>query len=354
MGAMGLGLFGVGGTARAASVTLSTTVSRRLAQTHSSGVALDGRYTISNFEINEFSVQATTSISVTSRFTSCTTTSMGATSCTTSTSTFSTSNLYGDAFDGFLELAVNGNSFNDPDGVVDLTGDTLTSDIQTDIVAGIDAQVEFRIFTERTSTSLGTIRALYTLTNTSAADIAVNVLVDGNYGSDGGTRIQATSNADLTNDATDLWVYSNDQNTGSDPSEGSDPGITVSRYGTGAAVVPTNETTVADGNGFFGHGYAVTVPAGATRRVLVFVELSKTNAGATADAADLETLEAAQAAGLTSGLSATQMGEIVNYAPLSSAAAASKSDSGAMDLPGLLAALGSLIVLRRRNAAQGR
>jgi hypothetical protein len=224
-----------------------------------------------------------------------------------------------DAFDNALILAVDGTLFQNPDTTVDLTGDTVTSDTAT-IVPGVDAQVRYNFFPGRP-----VARALFSLTNTTGAPISVDAAVLGDYGSDNGTAVQATSSGDTVIDGADLWYITDDQ--GGQPSGQNKPGrggdrgfgdprITLSRYGADADVVPFNALTPGPNSPVFGLRYPITIAAGATARILVFIELSdptvSVEAAATA-AADFESLDALTSAGLLSGLSSTEIGEIVNY-----------------------------------------
>lgn len=229
---------------------------------------------------------------------------------------------FGDAFDNAMILSVNGTFFVNPDTTVDLTGDTVTSDT-VEIVSGIQAQVRYTFFSGRPL-----VRALFSLTNTSAAPINVNAVIFGDYGSDSATNVAATSSGDTIIDGADFWYITDDSGSGgqgpnsvkprggTEPNGFGDPRVTISRYGSGAAVVPTNALTPGPGDAEFGLRYAVTIQPGQTVRILNFAELSDPTqdvAGAAAAAADFESLSALDAAGLLTGLSAQEQGELVNY-----------------------------------------
>jgi hypothetical protein len=255
------------------------------------------------------------------------------------------------AFDVALTLAVNGNMFVNPDGVVDLSGDTVTANTVEDIVDGIDADVEFYFSPDR-----AVVRALYSLTNTTDEDITVNVLVSGNYGSDNSTNVAESQSGDDEADKTDKWYVTTDD-TGDGPE---DAVVTTTRYGTGASVIPTNALTPGeeDDKDYYGMRYKVTVPADSTRRVMVFHELGRT-AKANADAAtDFESLTALDSAGLLSGLSRTEQEEIVNYSDSDSGSSTTNGSSddgggGALGLPDLLIGFGLLALFRRRRSGRG-
>lgn len=279
-----------------------------------------------------------------------------------------------DAFDNAMILSVDGNLFINPDSTVDLTGDTVTSDTLT-IVPGIDAQVRYTFVTGRPL-----VRALYSLTNTTGAPLTVNAAVLGDYGSDSNTEVVATSNGNTIIEGSDLWYITDDQGAGGGkgipgqstradkitaPNGSGDPRITLSRYGTGAAVIPLNALTPGNGDSqaaTFGLRYPVTIAPGATARILVFAELSDPTldvAGAVADAADFVSLPALQSAGLLAGLSANETGEIVNYAqpggpqpPVGEAVdLPALSSGGLLTLFGVIGGLGYFEMRRRRKIA---
>ena len=281
------------------------------------------------------------------------------------------SSSFADAFDNALILSVDGNLFVNPDSTVDLTGDTVTSDTVT-IIPGIDAQVRYTFMQGRPLA-----RALYSLTNTTGAPISVNAAVLGDYGSDDNTEVVATSNGNTTIEGNDFWFITDDQgiaptrskqtkklNKGNVPDgKGgfSDPRVTISRYGAGAAVIPTNALTPGNGNSqnaTFGLRYAVTIAPGATARLLVFAELSDPSvspAAAVASAADFESVTAMQNAGLLAGISAAEINQIVNYvAPTGPGPVAEAIDLPALSPSGLLGLLGMIgglgfFELRRRR-----
>ncbi|MEP6881661.1 MAG: hypothetical protein ABI866_06685, partial [Dokdonella sp.] len=272
---------------------------------------------------------------------------------------------FSDAFDNALILSVNGTLFQNPDSTVDLTGDTVTSDTVT-IVPGIDAQVRYTFISGRP-----VVRALYSLTNTSAAPISVNAAVLGDYGSDGNTEVVATSNGNTIIEGSDLWYITDDQGSGGpkhakknlepDGKGGGDPRVTLSRYGTGAAVIPTNALTPGNGDSqaaTFGLRYPVTIAPGATARLLVFAQLSDPTApvaNAIAAAADFESVAAMQSAGLLAGITPDETSQIVNYVrPGGPGPVAEAVDLPTLSPAGLLTLLGAIggfgyFELRRRK-----
>ncbi len=224
---------------------------------------------------------------------------------------------FSNAFDDALHLAVNGVLFVNPDAIVDLTGDTVTSGTQT--LAGIETEIQYYFHPTRP-----VVRAMYSFENTSTTDISIKALVAGALSSDLTTTIQATSTGDTTpipDDTLDLWRISNDQtNIGTDSS--TDPAITLTRFGTGTSVTPISVLTLGDGSvntgaaDNFGERYDLTIAAGETARILVFAEINKTISEATSCAVDFASLDAAFTAGMLTGLSFTEVNEVVNYGAL--------------------------------------
>ncbi|VAW51656.1 hypothetical protein MNBD_GAMMA05-1502 [hydrothermal vent metagenome] len=219
------------------------------------------------------------------------------------------------AFDGALFMATLQSGvtkrFDNPDGTVDLTGNTLTSDLQTDFLTGIDAQIEYYFHPVRPL-----VRALYSFENTTGGEITFQVYIGGNLQSKNATNIQSTSNNDTNVEASDLWIISSNKSLGTDPTTGTTdtPVITISRFGTGA-VEPKNGVQLANGAGTFGHLYDVTIPKSSTRRILVFAELNSSIDNAKIAATDFETLEAAELAGLLTEFISNDitLDEIINY-----------------------------------------
>jgi hypothetical protein len=219
------------------------------------------------------------------------------------------------AFDGALFMATlqSGTTkiFENPDATVDLTSNTLTSDLITGFLTDIDAQIEYFFHPSRSL-----VRALYSFENTSNTEITFSVYIGGNLTSGTATNIQSTSDNDTTVETSDVWVISSNKSTGTNPTTGTTdtPVITISRFGTGSTE-PKNGIQLADGTGTFGYLYDVTVPANSTRRIMVFAELNSTIDNAKTNATDLGTLEAAESAGLLTGFISNNISfdEIINY-----------------------------------------
>ncbi|MFZ2236524.1 MAG: hypothetical protein WBP11_04615, partial [Dokdonella sp.] len=138
-----------------------------------------------------------------------------------------------------------------------------------------------------------------------------------------------------------------------------DPRITLSRYGTGAAVIPSNALTPGNGDSqtaTFGLRYPVTIAPGATARLMVFAQLSDPTlapAAAIAAARDFESVPALQAAGLLSGLSANELSEVVNYVqagvPAVMVPVPVLSPGGLLALLGAVGGLGYFSMRRRKK-----
>ncbi len=231
------------------------------------------------------------------------------------------------AFDASLYMAMrlSGSTrlFKNPDSKVDLTGDNLSADRITDFFPGVSAQIEYYFHPSRPL-----VRALYSFENTSGSSQTFDVIIGGNLGSADATTIQATSHragnadtSDTTLETDDRWLVTNNQPPGNDPDNSvatDTPVVTISRFGSGG-VAPANGITpgnlAGSLSGTYVHRYTVTVANNATARILVFVELSRSIETAKTCARDFETLDAADAAGLLTGLaSRIDLDEIVNYA----------------------------------------
>ena len=257
---------------------------------------------------------------------------------------------YSDAFDGVLGMSVDGTVFKNPDGTLDFTGDVVTSDPVT-FAGNIDAKIEYAFDGSRGGTSVGGFRAMYTLINNSGAEKEVTVNIFGDLASDKYTTIQATESGDLLSDDADKWTVSSEMEPGVETILGWTPTMLVTRYGTGATVVPAQTSVLGEGdavytnkhNDAFANEYVLTIPAGETQRILVFIEAHMSNAGAEAAAADFESLTAAKNAGALEGLTTDQLKEVVNYKYV----APSSSDSGAFGLSALFALFGIPALLRR-------
>jgi hypothetical protein len=277
---------------------------------------------------------------------------------------------FAEAFDNVLHLAVNGVLFVNPDASVDLTGDTVSSGTRT-LANVVDTGIQYYFHPDRP-----VVRAMYSFKNTSTSEISIKALIAGALSSDLSTTIQATSTADSTpvpDDSKDLWRVSNDQtNIGTDSS--TDPAITLTRFGSGASVIPVSVLTLGDdsvntntgGPDNFGERYDISIAAGETARILVFAEISKTIDEATSCAVDFASLDAAAKADMLTGLLVEEVNEVVNYGDLGDIAAPATTclkvttppdpdptppadedeDTGALNLTALTTLLGLLTLVR--------
>ena len=211
----------------------------------------------------------------------------------------------GDTYDGGLCMMVADTGFAGPTSV-DLTGSTLTSGPIG--MSGLDVTYQYAFLNTRPA-----VRALASFANPSTTAITVPVTFATNLGSDDRTITGASSSGDAFLDATDRWAM-----TGGDV----DPTVVHVVAGPGnAPVVPS-----ASGLGRKGAGctvtttfldemcttFSVTVPAGATRRLMVVDEL------AVDPAAALPVAESYDARGtilneLTADLSPAAKAQIVNW-----------------------------------------
>lgn len=209
-----------------------------------------------------------------------------------------------DAFDGALVMAVNGTVFKNPDGSLDLNGTTLTSDSVN--IGGLNTQVQF--FFEPTQ---DTVRAIYSFTNTTGATLPANVLIDNNVGSDQNTVVEGTADGDTTIEPGDAWFATSDQGVPTTLGLQGDPPLTWVRYGQGAPVTANVQPFTTTGG--FHESYTLSVPAGATQRVMVFVKLNNTDVEALAAGPAMDSIEELQALGLLAGLGAPEQAQLVNW-----------------------------------------
>ncbi|MFL5331531.1 MAG: beta strand repeat-containing protein [Gemmataceae bacterium] len=206
-----------------------------------------------------------------------------------------------DAYDGAFLMAVNGTVYQDPDGTVDLSGTTVTTDPVN--LSGLDSWIEY--YFDSTS---ATVRAIYNFSNSTAADIVTNVQIGTNLGSDAGlgSVITATSSGDTILDPTDRWFVSSD-------TLAHDPTLTFVRYGPGAAVTPVTLLSPLALQDNYEEQFSITVPAGQTRRIMMFGQLHQDDATAATDATTFDSDVTLANSGLLTGLSGQQLSEIVNW-----------------------------------------
>lgn len=209
----------------------------------------------------------------------------------------------GDAYDNAAMLWLNDSVFVAPDPV-DLTGQTLTAGPVA--MSGLDVTMQYYA-----ASATATLRTLITFENPTGATINASADWVNNVGSDGGTVVQGTGSGDLAFDAGDRWIVTSD----SDTSPG-DPVNTFALFGPGAGVTPSSvSSTVFSCAGLEGilATFDISVPAGGTRHLLFFNQMNAENAEGLAGGASFDT-NPAEGGDLLSGLDATQLSEVLNWA----------------------------------------
>jgi hypothetical protein len=178
----------------------------------------------------------------------------------------------GDAFDGGGMVWVADTQVGGPLSVVGQRATFGTSNI-----ASLQVSLEYFFLTTRP-----VARVIVTLHNPTAGDIAVPVDYATNFGSDGGTAIRGSSSGDLAFAVADRWLVTSDASDG-------DPVNTTVLFGPGpVALIPSSVSSVvfssAGTEGARARFDVVNVPAGQTRHLMFFQELTETSAGALAGA----------------------------------------------------------------------
>jgi|GEM_PF-7060777 len=260
-----------------------------------------------------------------------------------------------DAFDGCEVMAVDGTSYADPDGTLDLVGDSVIGD--PTVIAGLEVSREFSWTNSALPNGTAIMRSLNTFTNNGASPVSVTVSFGCNLGSDGSTFIEGTSNGSGNVTVTDdnLWFVSSDEQPYSDPP------VTHVRFGTGASVVPffgslgpgpqgVNPGAPGPGDDNYVDNYDISVDPGQTVHILRYLGLSNGGLASLSDAPTFEDLDSLDAAGLLAGIPASAQENIVNFAMAGPApspfAVPTMSRFGLILMAGLLA-LGGLLGWRR-------
>ena len=252
-----------------------------------------------------------------------------------------------DGLDGGLQVGLNDFGFINPDGTLDLTGTTVRTNTVV-LRGGPPVSIEVEYFF---SPSQPVVRALYSFNNFGQSAFTGTANVASNLGSDGNTTIQATQDGDTVVETTDRWIVTSDQA----PTSG-DPVLLWIRQGVGAPTgVSATPQVPGAGNDNFKDNYPLNIPVGQTRRIMVFLRLGTDVPTSTAAAPTFDNLTTLNAAGLLSGLSAQQQGEIVNWAPAAPTGVSfvsnvpSLSDLGKLALALILGGA-ALVALGRRQA----
>ena len=207
-----------------------------------------------------------------------------------------------DAFDCAYFLRVGGTSYNSipPDATED-----GGREVVTDTVIMNNLQVNRKIFVP---TDDAFARFLEILVNPTGSNIAVQVEIDSELGSNGGTLIISSSSGDTILDASDDYFTSDDGSDG-----GEDPSLAHVFSCDGASVEPTNieqnfqnQATELDQ---IRYTFNVNVPANG--RVII-MHFSSQNEDRVTAAASAQSLLSLQGSAL-SGLSSDEMSDIVNF-----------------------------------------
>ena len=214
--------------------------------------------------------------------------------------------IVGSAYDTGMTLWVNNSIFIAPASVT-TTAQSLTAGPV--FTQSLNITVEYYAAADS-----ATLRTLASFQNPTASPVAISVYWASNVGSDTSPFISGTSSGDTIFTTGDHWVVTTD-----DPTDTSltTPVNTHVLFGPcNPPVRPQSVTpTVFEYNGLtdgIGAAYTVTIPAGATRRLLFFNQMSPTNADAFAAAT---TFNANSSLGndLLAGLAPDQFGEVVNW-----------------------------------------
>ncbi|MCB9552439.1 MAG: carboxypeptidase regulatory-like domain-containing protein [Myxococcales bacterium] len=200
-----------------------------------------------------------------------------------------------DAFDGALRLRVGGQAF--PVGArvtAELGGRQLR--IGPAAVAGL--QVRRKVYVPADA---GFARYAEIIDNPSGAAVAVTVQLTGRLGSDGETRLVASSSADGQTTAADDWWITDDGDAG-----GGDPPVELTFSGVGARVEPSLARVVG---ATYTIDLPVVVPASGRVVVLHFARQRPNRAAALADAGALASLSG----GALAGLRVDERAGVVNF-----------------------------------------
>lgn len=211
------------------------------------------------------------------------------------------------AYDTALTVWINNNMFVAP-GTVTVTANSLTAGPV--LTSSLEVTVQYYAV----STS-ATLRTLVSLHNPTGGPITPTVYWASNVGSDQDTGVRGTSTGDTLFTVSDRWVVTSD-----DPVSSSllDPVNTHVLFGPEAPPVQPVGVTLSvfsDTVGYnqgVGATYNLTIPAGATRRMLFFNQMNATNEAALTAAAAFDRAPTPDDDLLT-GLSLTELAEVVNW-----------------------------------------
>jgi len=220
-------------------------------------------------------------------------------------------------------------------------------------VSGVDRQVVFPVQTNGTLQFFRKVfvpandsfaRWLNIVKNTGAAPVTFNLITSNNLGSDINTLITGSSNGNNTAEATDTWVASFQNYSGT---TSSDPRLGHVLQGPGAAV-PLAGISFADGDHHPFWGYTFTLNPGETKILMNFVTGQPSKAAAAAKANELVGLPPNALQCLTTA----ERNEIANFqAGLPVVQVPTLGGIGLLALAAGLALAAMALLLRRRRSA---
>jgi hypothetical protein len=183
------------------------------------------------------------------------------------------SNGTSDAYDGGLQIYVNGSMYN---GAASLSGRTVSCATQS----MSSLQVSRKVYVP---SSDAYARFTDTFTNPTASPITVTVQSRSNLGSDSGNVLHTTSSGDAAFSTTDKWLVTDDSSNGS-----GDP-TTLHLFWWDGAQPEGQPTTVTAANGSDNIyvSWSLTIPANATRQLMYLAVQAPNRATATTQANEM-------------------------------------------------------------------
>jgi hypothetical protein len=216
-----------------------------------------------------------------------------------------------DAFDDALQLIIDGAAFDDADDtgdlVTDATGQALTlgpEEMSVGEAETLNVTLEYKALSSEAK-----LRTFVTLENATEADIPAPIVWDSALGSDEDTTIAGTSSGDTIFAANDRWLVTFEAFEDTAPS---DPVNTFVLFGPGSPDVTPSGASLHDDD-CVTVDYDITVPAGETRYLLFFNQLSQTNEDALADAPVQFDANPASDSDLVSGLDPAALPAVLNW-----------------------------------------
>jgi MYXO-CTERM domain-containing protein len=215
------------------------------------------------------------------------------TAVTASTASGGTAKQYlGDAFDGYGAIFVDGTQYA-------LNGPSTSECGDRQLVLGTqvigDLSVWRKVYVPDDDAFA---RMIVFVANDGATAVSTTVAFTGNLGSDGKTKVMATSSSDAVADVSDDWAVSMEDFYYKFTVKSGDPRLGhVWQNGVGSVVA--DELTLTDGNDSFHWRFSVTIPAGQTIAIMTFVTGQPTVAAAQLQAETLVGLPPTAVACLT-------------------------------------------------------